>query len=492
LARRGQWAAAEAICRNILKSSRRHFDAGCLLGASLLQQNQAEAAADQFRRSLKFAPSDASKQSIAELYSNNGVALVNLNRLEEALTSFEHAIALRPDLLGAQVNMTSALHRLGRFDAALALSDRMIAAHPRLADAHYARGRALDRLHRFEEALASFNQAIQLKPDFHDAYYGRSLCRLMLGRFLEGWEDGEHRWLSASYPAKYDPTYAPPSLSRENLTDTRLLVVAEQGTGDEIMFASMIPDLCQDARSVSLECDPRFIGLFGRSFRGVKLVVRNNPPNWNALNFDYVIPAQSLGRLYRNALSDFPKRRSFLKASDEITAKWKRRLSDLGDGLKVGISWRGGAEFTRRRDRSIPLDLFIDNLNLGNARLVSLQYGQVKEEVDAANHAGRGQIVRFETSEIDDFDELAGLVMALDLIITVDNTLAHLCGAIGKSCRVLLPYVPEWRYGPTGNRMPWYSSLELYRQDKPGDFGPAIERAVSDIKYLQQPQAADT
>ena len=433
LALRGQGPAAEEICRTILKSNRRHFDATCLLGAILLQRNEIEAAAERFQRAIKFATPDIPTQNMAEAHGNYGVALANLGRLEEAVESLKRAIGLAPNLVSAQTNLVSAFHKLGLFADALALADQMIAAHPTSASAHYARGRALDRLHRFEAALLSFNQAIALKPNYHEAYYGRSLCRLMLGNFRQGWDDGEHRWHCPGFSANHDPAFAPSSLMREALKGKRILVAAEQGAGDEIMFASMIPDLQRDARSVSLECDRRFIGLFGRSFEGVNLVARISPPIWKGAEFDYVVPAQSLGHLYRDAAADFPNRVSFLMASDMITDSWKRRLSGLGDGMKIGISWQGGADHTRRRERSMPLEMLARNLTIENACLVSLQYGQTRQEIEEVNQSLAKPVIRFESSQIDDFDQLAGLVSALDVVITVDNTMAQLCGALGKS-----------------------------------------------------------
>ena len=486
LHKRGQLAAAEQICHAILKSHRRHFDAGHLLAVILLQRDEAEAAEKQFCRALKLAPRDTANGNLAEAHNNRGIALARLDRFDEAIASFERAFALQPDYIGVLINQVSALHKLGRFDEALALSDKAIAMQPQLADFHYGRGRALDRLRRFDEAIASFDRAITLKPDFHDAYYGRSFCRLMRGSFAEGWEDNEHRWHSQSYRGEFNPAYAAPSVTRDSLKNKSILIVAEQGAGDEIMFASMIPDLVQDAQSVALECDARLSALFGRSFPGVKLIARKKPSTWKASDFDYVIPALSLGRFYRNTPNDFPHRTSYLKPSVEIAANWKARLSDLGNDMKVGISWKGGTESTRRQSRSIPLDLWMTLLASKGVRFVSLQYGQVREEIERTNQSLPYPIACFEPSEIDDFDQLAGLASALDVIVTVDNTLVHLSGAIGKSCQALIPYDPEWRYGSSGRRMPWYSSVELHRQERPGEWAKIVNRIAAELKGLNR------
>jgi hypothetical protein len=244
------------------------------------------------------------------------------------------------------------------------------------------------------------------------------------------------------------------------------------------MFASMIPDLVADAGEVVLECDRRLAGLFERSFPGVSVIDRGSVSPEHLEGFDHVVPAGSLGRLYRNSLAEFPARSSYLKPDDAIVAKWKSRLATLGPGLKIGISWKGGSERTRRQARSIPLELWRPILELDGVRFVSLQYGDVKAEIDRANETLSCPIAQFAPEEIDDFDALAGLIGALDLVISVQTAVVHLSGSIGQPCWVMVPQVAEWRYGAEGDRMPWYSSVELYRQQNRGDWEETIAQLV--------------
>ncbi len=361
---------------------------------------------------------------------------------------------------------------------ALAASDRALALQPRQAEADNTRGKALRDLRRFDESLAGFDRAIALRPDYHDAFYNRGLTHLLLGDFAKGWPDAEHRWHTADYAGGQALAF---SATREGLKGRRVLVLAEQGVGDEIMFASILPDLARDAAQVTLECDPRLMGLFARSFAGVALVPRRTPPAYDAAAFDAVIPAGSLGRLYRKDAADFPAM-PFLTPDPQIIEGWKARLTPLGDGLKIGISWRGGTDRTRRGARSIPLEDWAPLLSLPDARCVSLQYGDVADEIARANRGLARPIVNFEPAEIDDFDRLAGLVSALDLVVTVQTTLVHLCGAIGKPCRVFVPYIPEWRYGTRGGGMAWYGTVALYRQAVPGRWDETMARVISDLK----------
>ncbi|HYK79482.1 MAG TPA: tetratricopeptide repeat protein [Micropepsaceae bacterium] len=479
----GQLAEAERAYRAILKSYHRHFDAAHLLGLILLQSGQAEAAERQLGRALSFVPKETNNPNVAEAYNNRGLALMKLRRVEEALASFDRGIVVKPDHIDVLANRGAALQELGRADEALATLDAVIAMQPRLAAVHNNRGKALSDLRRFEEALATFDRAIALQPDYPEAFQNRGLTQLLLGEFAQGWEGSEHRWRTPDFQNSGQLALW---VKRGDLQNKRVLVVAEQGVGDEIMFASVIPDLVRDAKSVTLECDPRLSGLFARSFPGVGIIDRKLPAVWKASDFDLLLPAGSLGRLYRNAREDFPVRKSYLIPNPEITAKWKARLSNLGGDLKIGISWKGGTEKTRRQARSIPLELWQPLFAIKGVSFISLQYGTVKDEIAAANRLLSRPITCFEPREIDDFDQLAGLVSSLDLIITVQTTLVHLSGAIGQACRVLVPSTPEWRYGLKDNHMAWYSSVRLYRQAKPAEWGETIDRVAADLKSLSE------
>jgi Tfp pilus assembly protein PilF len=469
---------AEQAYRALLKSQHRHFDATHLLGLSLLQQGKIEAAERQLDRALRFAPRDSENPNVAEANNNHGLALSRLRRFDEALARFEQALLIRPDHVDALSNRAAALQELYRPDEALDAYDAVLAVQPRFAAACNNRGKTLGDLGRYEEALASFTQAIALEPDYADAFYNRGLVHLLLTDFARGWEDCEHRLRTADYRGLARFVFA---AKPEAIRDKRVLVLAEQGIGDEILFASMIPDLARNAKSVTLECDPRLIGLFGRSFPGVDVIPRQVPHAWNEADFDCTLCMGSLGRLYRSNIGDFPHGDAYLAADADIAAYWRARLAQHGGGLKIGISWKGGTAKTRAHMRSIPLQHWGPLFANAKATFVSLQYGDVREEVWAAQDRLAQPIVTFEPSEISDFDQLAGLVSSLDLIVTVQTALVHLAGAVGKDCRVMVPSIPEWGYGVRGEHMPWYSSVTLFRQERQGEWAATLGRVAASL-----------
>jgi hypothetical protein len=183
----------------------------------------------------------------------------------------------------------------------------------------------------------------------------------------------------------------------------------------------------------------------------------------------------SLGRLYRRDVADFP-RRPYLSAPPAIRAHWAERLGPRPEGLRIGISWTGGLKQTRAERRSLPLAQLRPLLDLPGCEVVSLQYGDVADEVAAVN-AGLATPVRlFPAEDLDDFADLAGLVQSLDVVVSVQNSLVHLCGALGQRCLTMVPHAPEWRYGASGSTMPWYGSVELFRQPEPRAWEPVIEQ----------------
>ena len=189
--------------------------------------------------------------------------------------------------------------------------------------------------------------------------------------------------------------------------------------------------------------------------------------------YDIAIGLGSLGRLYRNKLSDFPGQ-PYLRPTPAARRQWARRLGPKTTGLRIGLSWRGGLQTSGSIVRSIPLHQLEPLLALPGCEIVSLQYGDVRAEVEAVNARLARPITLFPPNGIDDFDDLAALALELDAVVSVQTAAVHLSGALGAACIALLPHAPEWRYGASGGTMPWYGSVRLVRQAEPGEWGPVI------------------
>jgi hypothetical protein len=253
------------------------------------------------------------------------------------------------------------------------------------------------------------------------------------------------------------------------------------------MFASCLPDVMHCAERCIVECSPKLEALFRRSFPAAHIL--SNAGNARAVDdpfcgqIDYQAPLGSLPRYFRRSIRDFPWHDGYLRADPARVACWKRRLDELGAGLKVGISWRGGVSSTRSSLRSLALEQLHPVLGCDGATFMSLQYDERGEEIAALREARGLQVYHWQEA-IDNYDDTAALVCALDLVITVQTALAHLTGALGKTAWVMITAVPEWRYMQKGDTMPWYPSVRLIRQRTAGSWDTVIDEIAMSLKRL--------
>lgn len=489
LMRDGHLAAAEAQFLQVIALAPQNPHAFADLGFSELRQGRADDARQSLERALHIAPDNVNA------LINLGTALRRVGRAEEAEAHYRRALALEPGNQAALLNLQTlrkadtgaedavsdadallrgdALAQVGRLDEALmaylaaAKADRSAGALAKLAA-------NLSAIGQRAEALKMLDEAVGLEPDAPEPRYGRAFVRLAMGDFAGGWDDYEARWRVASFEAGGSAVQPELRGLIEVHTDpatipgSHILLIAEQGVGDEIMFASMIPDLAAQAKSILCLCEPRLVRLFSSSFENVTFA-RSAPRNTERRR----LAMGGLGRLYRNKRSDFPGT-PYLAPSDEVRERWAARLG-RPEGLRIGLSWRGGLRQTRMRQRSLSLTQLTPVLDLPGCEYVSLQYGDAREEVAAANAGLASPIQLFPPDEIDDFEELAGLIANLDVVVSVQTAVVHLSGALGIRCLTMVPHHAEWRYGAEGPSIPWYGSVRLFRQPAPGAWEPVID-----------------
>jgi tetratricopeptide (TPR) repeat protein len=415
-------------------------------GIELLGHGNIEAAAEAFACAI------ASGMAGRKVHFYLGMALVNLQRTEEALREYDEILAEDPS-------------------NAVAQSHRWIAA-----------GVGLRNDGRIQEAMEVFDKALEVMPDNTAARFHRGLARLMIKEWGAGWADYEFRTESEDRPKSPFPF---PVWRGQALAGKTILIYAEQGIGDEIMFASCLPDLIRAGARCIVECEPRLAKLYSRSFPSA--VVHGQGQRAREVDWlhgfgtiDFQLACGSLPLHLRAGDDEFPKHSGYLAADPERVRNWRALLSDLGTGPKVGLSWRGGTARSRTGQRSIALEDLVRNLGPADCRFVSLQYGPVQDEIRQSNVSSVVK-VHDPGSVAQDLDDLAALVCALDLTITVANTTAHLAGALGREAWVMLPHVPEWRYGLRGERVPWYPSLRLFRQSQPGDWKGVLDTIASEL-----------
>lgn len=430
-----------------------------------------------YDRALALAPQHADN------HNSRGSVLVDLGRYDEALAAHDQAVAIAPNLPNSHGGRGTALTALGRYEDALESFDRALALQPASALFLHNRAVLLRRLGRPAEAVENYDQALAISPGYDEARWHRSLCNLTLARFEQGWLDYEYRWRNPQFIKDCSSTVTSemrerlnPQLTAQDLAGRDVLVVGEQGVGDQIMFASMLPDLEAAGARINLYCELRLGRIFSTSFPNVRLLQRQEALE-RLPTFDHVVTMGSLGRLYRNSVEAFPGQ-GYLTIEPEAKARWAERLGPAMGRKRIGVSWRGGLVTTGVNERSIPLEQLRPILTLPGCEFVSLQYGQPEAEVAEVNATLESPIRVFPKAEIDEFQDLAGLVQNLDLIISVQTSLVHLSGALDVPALVMVPFVPEWRYTAALPRMPWYGSVTLHRQGADKNWSPVIQRVA--------------
>ena len=412
-----------------------------------------------------------------------GLCQLRLRRYEAALINIGQALAQVPDHLEVINNYGVVLHKLGRNAEALVHFDRALRLKADFVEALNHRGSALGELHRFDEALASFDRAIALKPDFAEAHWNAALLRLLLGDFASGWREREWGRNCGAVGFVERPFSQDLWLGEASLAGKTILLHSDEGLGDTIQFARYAPLLAARGARVMLEVDPVLHPLLS-GMDGVACVPRGGD---EARDFDLHCPLSSLPLACRTQLETIPATPDLRAPPQSIVDAWQTRLGPR-KGLRVGLVWSGNPTHGNDRNRSISLRTLAPLLDC-DASFVSLQ--KELRPADAAYLQERGGIIDL-TAHLSDFVETAALVSCLDLVITVDTSVAHLSGALLRPTWVLLPYTPDYRWLLDRPDSPWYPTVRLFRQDAARDYARVVESVRGELQALIAARNAST
>jgi Flp pilus assembly protein TadD len=416
------------------------------LGNALLVLGRMEEAAQSFRRAADLDPGNA------DVRNNLGVALNALHRSAEAEAACREAIALNPDLGQAHSNLTLALIRQDRMKEAEQSARRAVALLPGDAEAHNFLAIALVGLERFDEAARSYRQALALKPDYAEAHLNFGQLCLMSGDYAEGWQHYRYR-RALPGPTEWTGT--------QDLRGKSILLQYEQGLGDTIHFCRYALLVAAKGAKVFLHVPP-VLAPFMQDL-GVEVVTDGMP----APRTDYTSPLLSLPAALGTTVETIPAKIPYLRADP---GDWRAKLG-AGKEKLVGLCWRGNPAYPGDKTRSTRFATVAPLLEITGIRFVSLQKEQhADERHPKLLHPGA------------DFAGTAGLIAALDLVISVDTVWAHMAGALGKPVWLLLPRIPHWCWMRGREDSPWYPSARLFRQDSAGDWAPVIARIGKNLR----------
>jgi tetratricopeptide (TPR) repeat protein len=437
------------------------------LGNVLQAQGELDESVACYGRALALKP------DCAETYNNLGNALQAQNKIDDATACYERALELRPGYAEVYYNLGNTCRAQDKLDEAVAYLNQALAIQPDYAEARYNLGNTLRAQGKVDEALLQFEKALTIRPEYAQAGFGQALAQLLRGDFAVGWQNFERRWQTIDHDTP-KRAYRQPAWAGQQLAYGSLLIWGEQGVGDEIMFAGLIPEVARIGNRCILDCHARLKLLFARSFPGIHVVSGCGPDLHPELEIASHLPSGSLPGLFRTSSAAFAATMSPYLVADPAARERLRARYDDGRPL-VGLAWYTNNRKTGR-DRSIDLQLLAPLFVRRDIRWVSLQYGEHKALNDQVATAGVPVFVDPDVDQLSDLDLFAAQVAAMDLVITIDNSTAHLAGALGIPVWVLLPFAPDWRWLLDREDSPWYPTMRLFRQPKPGDWQPVVER----------------
>jgi tetratricopeptide (TPR) repeat protein len=429
--RAGRLSEAAQMYGLVLSAEPDNADCLHLLGMIAYQTGNNERAVELIRKAI------AIHNTAASYYSNLGNVLRTQQKMVEAEACYRHSLAIHPDQAEVHLNLGNILKAQGQVDS----------------------------------ALASYQRALSLSTELAEAQVAESMALLLKGEFGLGWQAFEARWRTQEYDTR-PRSYPQPLWRGERLASGRVLIWGEQGVGDEVMFSSLIRDVIASGSRCVLECDIRLQPLFGRSFPGVEIVSGYDPRLQQELDIVAHLPSGSLPGLFRKKHNDFATSRSSYLVADALKRKRFRARYEDGRPL-VGIAWH-----TRNKksghSRSIDLAQLAPLISLPGVRWVSLQYGDHIALKNEALTAEAPLLIDAEVDQLTDLDTFAAQVAAMDLVITIDNSTAHLAAALGIPTWTLLPFAPDWRWLLGREDSPWYPTMRLFRQPIPGDWQTVV------------------
>jgi hypothetical protein len=451
LIERGDYSNAYLLASELLNEQPENAKALYLFGWVLRQQGHVGAALQMFRRALSIMP------DTPNIWMHYGACLHDTHQYEDARQAFHRVRKDLPD-------------------------DPMPIAN--IAATYVQEGKCNDTIKWADMALA-------IDPEHRIARQAKAFGCLGLGRWADGWEHAQVMYGESLTIRVYNP----PEREEPQWDGTKGLTVvvqADQGLGDMIMFSQCLHEMVKDCKQVIVETNPRLAGLFRRNFPGIIVydTLKQDEISWPLDHqIDAHIHISLLGKFYRRDTAAFHKR-PYLEADPAKRAVWRAWLEQFPKPW-VGLAWRGGIPQTNTTARSMQLADLAPVIRPGGTA-ISLAYQDVGLEIARWNIDNHEQVVVPPIDNKGDYDETIALIAELDHVVTVTTTVAHVCGALGKKAYVLVNSIPLWRYVYGGDHMVWYpDSLRLYRQKRGEDgWSHAVARLARDYEAFVLPLAA--
>lgn len=506
LANRELQAAAEA-CRRAVALAPLNPDCHLELARVMQKRHCFQEAAESYQKAIQLDNTNING------YIGLGVMMHKLGRLPEAIKAYVAALRLKPESALACTNLGVVCQDMGDWKLAEELLRRAITLAPKMVSALNNLGAFYSKQERIEEALACFRSVLRLQPDHAGAHFNighlsekmgdlvtaercyqqalaykpasgtlqfyLGVLHLLQGRFSPGWQEYESRW-DSRHMRNEKRNFPQPLWRGEELHSETILLHAEQGLGDTMQFIRYAPLVAGRGGRVVLEVQPGLRRL-AETVAGVAEVVAQGEP---LPAFTWQCPLLSLPLAFHSDLESIPASIPYLHAPSEAVEAWSRRLA--GPELRVGISWAGNPRHTREKQRTVPVALLAELAKIPGTRLYSLQKGPVTAQLSELPDP---TAITDLSAEQSDFSDTAAIVANLDLVISIDTSVAHLTGAMGKPLWVLLHESPDWRWLTERTDSPWYPSARLFRRQSGENWEAVLQRLRPEMEKLAQEKA---
>ncbi|KAA0677968.1 tetratricopeptide repeat protein [Roseomonas genomospecies 6] len=476
LADRGDHAGAATVLRRLLRLKPQLTEQRVQLAQTLILDGRPGKAVEELMTLLGMTP-----LSVAA-YATLGLACRRLGRVEEAVRYYRCALGFAPGDAGVLNNLGVTLQDLGHLDEAATCFRQSIALQPDAAHAYLNLGLAARDAMLVDQAVDAARTAVRLAPALAEAHTALGFGLLLKGELEEGFAEYEWRSRMADFPSPRR-SFPSPAWDGRDLAGRTLLVHDEQGVGDTIMLARYAPLLQARGVRVIVECNTQLVRLLS-AMPGIAGVVGRFdalPPH------DAHVALASLPHRLGTTLYTIPADVPYLWPEPALAEAWAERLAGT-PGLKVGLVWAGNPEFKGDRFRSARLRDFLVLLEVPGVAFFALQKGRGRQDLD-----GCGPLPACFMDlgpDIADFADTAALVAGLDLVITVDTSVAHLAGALGRPVWTVLPFAPDWRWLGAGVCTPWYPTMRLFRHDRRDDWPSVLARVRNALHSLSRTRSA--
>jgi tetratricopeptide (TPR) repeat protein len=466
----GRYAEAIEKCRRAISLKIAYAEAYNTMAFSLEKQERFDEAIENYKQALRLRP------DFAEAYNHLGFVLNEQGKSAEAIKNFRRAVEIDPNYAEVYSNLGIALKDRQQFAEAIENFERALRIEPDFAEAYYNLANSLRDEGRCSEAIENYEQAIRLKPDYAEAHWNMSLTNLLSGNFTEGWKG--YRWrrnidlkilIGRHYTGK-------PRWDGTPFEGKRLFVHYEQGLGDNIQFVRYLPMIKARGGTVIFETLRPLIALL-QDFPGADQVVENRADGKPSVDFDVYTSLLDMPNIFGTTLETIPAEIPYIHAETAKAQYWRNKLA--GPFFKVGIVWAGSPTHGNDRYRSCKLKDFAPVAKVDGFRLYGLQKGVAAAQMDEM--AEVLPIVNI-SKEFEDFTDTAAAIENLDLVISVDTSVLHLAGAMGKPAWALLPYAPEWRWMLNRQDSPWYPTMRLFRQSQWSHWEPVFEQVAAELQ----------